>query len=568
MHQHVAFVYPAELKLNCKKLQLTSPSPHCYADIFRQIHHLRAIFLMIRILFASFLASFTVAATAQDGVVTSATGFAGLRPGPLAVGWNLVQQYDYARAYKGLIDPVSGEATRGERARPIQTQVWYPARKGGTPITYADYVRTEASEEDFTRSPGEIEAALTAAREDAARRIGAAQADKFFGQRMWAVRDAAALPGTYPVVIYAPGSGGSGHEPADLGEYLASRGYVVIASRSLGTHARQIEESSDNIDAQMRDIEFLISYAKGLPYADMNHVAVVGWSWGGMTNVFAAERDSRIRALVSFDGTREPEYTKQISPYRVTVPWLYIQRRPETVAELSHKGIDTSFSLLNALKYADVYQVTMNPMKHVDFSSDALRKEGPGYFDEYSRTEVEQAYHWTARYVLEFLNATLKNDASARAFLDRKPIDNGVPRHMATIQHAAAQSGPLPTREGFAEALRRRGFAHAADIYRELRARDPAFVLSETEINLWGYGLMAKSGGLDDATAMFKFGTSLYPDSFNLFDSLGEAQENKRDIAAAITSYRRSLELNPKNANATAHLAVLTANQSAAASSP
>jgi predicted TPR repeat methyltransferase len=79
---------------------------------------------------------------------------------------------------------------------------------------------------------------------------------------------------------------------------------------------------------------------------------------------------------------------------------------------------------------------------------------------------------------------------------------------------------------------------------------------------------MAKSGGLDDATAMFKFGTSLYPDSFNLFDSLGEAQENKRDIAAAITSYRRSLELNPKNANATAHLAVLTANQSAAASSP
>ncbi len=521
---------------------------------------------MIRSLLASFLTTFTVIAAAQDGAIAPAAGFAGLRQGPAGVGWKLIQQYDHSRTYKGLIDAVSGEPISGERARPIQTQIWYPARAQGAPVTYADYVRTEASEEDFTRSTADINAFMVTRRKEVAGRIGAAQAEKVFGQRMWAVRDAASLPGTYPVVIYAPGAGGSGHEPADLGEYLASRGYVVIASRSLGARTRQIEASSDNLDAQMRDIAFLISYAKGLPYADMNRIAVVGWSWGGMANVFAAERDSRIRALVSFDGTREPEYTKQISPFLVTVPWLYIQRRAETVAELSHKGIDTSFSLLNALQYADVYQVTMNPMQHVDFSSDALRKQGPGYFDEYSRTEVEQAYHWTARYLLEFLNATLKNDASARAFLDRKPIDNGVPRHMAKIRHAAAQPGPLPTRESFAEALRRQGFGKAADLYRQLHARDPAFVLSETEINTWGYALMEKSDGLDDAIAIFKFGTSLYPDSFNLFDSLGEALENKHDTAGAIASYRRSLELNPRNTNATAHLAVLAGNQSTAAS--
>lgn len=91
-------------------------------------------------------------------------------------------------------------------------------------------------------------------------------------------------------------------------------------------------------------------------------------------------------------------------------------------------------------------------------------------------------------------------------------------------------------------------------------------MLSETEINLWGYALMARSGGLDDAIAIFKLGTNLYPDSFNLFDSLGEAQENKHDTAAAIASYRRSLKLNPNNTNATAHLAVLTGDQSTAPS--
>jgi len=522
--------------------------------------------LMIRILLASFLASFAVLAAAQDLAIVPAAGFAGLSHGPAGVGWKLVQQHDYSRTYKGLIDTVSGEPIRGERARPIQTQIWYPARAQGMPVTYADYVRTEASEEDFTRSTTDINAFMAAKRKDVAGRIGAAQAEKVFGQRMWAARDATFLPGTHPVVIYAPGSGGTGHDQADLGEYLASHGYIVITSRSLGAHTPIIDIGKDNADAQMRDIQFLISYAKSLPNADMTRVAVIGWSWGGMTNVLAAEQDSRIRALVSLDGTREPEYTKPISPSRITVPWLYIQRRPSTVSELNHQEIDTSFSLLNALKYADIYQIVMYPMQHLDFSSAILRIQRPGYFDEYSRTEVEQAYHWTARYMLEFLNATLKNDASARAFLDRKPIDNGVPRHMATIQHAAAQPGPLPTREGFAEALRRRGFDHAADIYRELHARDPGFVLSETEINLWGYALMARSGSLDDAVAMFKFGTSLYPDSFNLFDSLGEAQENRNDTAAAIASYRRSLELNPKNTNAASHLAVLTGNQSSASS--
>lgn len=489
-------------------------------------------------------------------------GFAKLQAGPLAVGWKLVQQYDYARTYKGLIDPVTGQVTRGERARPIQTQIWYPAQQGGTPLVYADYVRTEASEEDFMRTLGDIDAFVTASRKDAAERIGPAQANQVFGQTMWAVRNAAVRPGKYPVVIYAPGAGGSGHEPADLGEYLASHGYVVIASRSLGAHTRILEASAENADAQMRDIQFLLSYATRLPYADMAHVAVVGWSWGGMTNVLAAERDSRIRALVSLDGTREPEHTRRISPYRVTVPWLYIQRRPQTVAELSQAGIETSFSLLNELKYADVYQVVMAALEHVDFSSAALRIAQPAHFNEYARTEVEEAYRWTARYMLEFLNAYLTNDALGRAFLGRKPIENGMPIHMATIRHAAARPGPIPTREGFAEALSHQGFAHAAEIYSKLREHNSAFVVSEMEINLWGYALMEKSDGLDDAIAMFRFGTGLYPESANLFDSLGEGQQNKGDAAGAIASYRRSLELNPKNANAVAHLAVLTTGKS------
>ncbi|WEF33679.1 poly(ethylene terephthalate) hydrolase family protein [Pseudoduganella chitinolytica] len=510
--------------------------------------------------FATPLATLFIA-IALSSAAHADPGFAGLQPGPLAVGWKTVQQYDASRTYRGTIDAVTGQPVQGERARPIQTLIWYPARKGGEPVRYGDYLRTEATDEAFDLTTAQVEARVATARKELETRLGAGPAAAMLAQRMWAVRDAAPAAGKYPVVLYAPGVGGPGHEPADLGEYLASHGYIVIASRNLGARTRMLVPDTEGVETQMRDIQFLLSHARSLPQADMTQVAVAGWSWGGMTNVFAAERDQRIRALISLDGTREPEQTRRIDRHRITVPWLYIQRRPETVAELSKKGIDTSFSLLNEVAYADVYQVVMQPMQHADFSSAALREANPGYFREYSRAEVEQAYHWTARYMLQFLNATLKNDAAGKAFLGKAPAENGVPRHLALLRHTPARPGPVPNREGFTAALAQRGFGHATELYRELNQRNKAFVLSDHEINSWGYALLRQAGNVNDAIAMFTFGTTLYPDNANLFDSLGEAQEHTGNTAAAVTSYRRSLALDPGNVNAATRLATLAPAQ-------
>jgi hypothetical protein len=497
--------------------------------------------------------------------VRAEAGFAGLQPGPHAVGFRVVQQYDYTRTYKGRVDLVTGAPSVGERARPIQTLVWYPAQKGGAPVSYEDYARTAITDEEFGRSDSQVATLMAGSLKDLASRVGPAQARATFGQRMWAMRGADLQAGKFPVVIYAPGGGGPAHEAADLGEYLASHGYIVIASRNLGTRSRSMNFDAEGADSQANDISFLISYAQTLPQADMARVAAAGWSWGGMANVFAASRDSRIAALVSFDGTREPELTKRISPYKVALPWLYLQRGPETVAELNAKGIETSFSLLNELKYANIYQVVMYPMLHNDFSSAAIRMQGPSWFAEYSRAEVEQAYHWTARYTLEFLNAYLKGDAAGVAFLARKPAANGMAPHAARITHKPAQpAAALPTRAGFAAALAQQGFDQAPRIYRELRKRDSAFVLPEHEVDAWGSALMARDKGLADAFAMFRFGIELYPDSAVLFDSLGEAQENQHDLPAAIASYRRALELNPKHGHAAGRLAALASSDGSA----
>jgi tetratricopeptide (TPR) repeat protein len=345
--------------------------------------------------------------------------------------------------------------------------------------------------------------------------IGEAQAKALFSQRMWAVRDGAPLAGKYPVVVYAPGGGSAAHEAADVGEYLASHGYVVIASRNLGAHSYLMTADREGAETQARDIGFLVSYAHTLPFADTAHIAAAGWSWGGMTNLFAAAADNRISAVISLDGTREPVLTKMLPVSRLAIPWLYISRKV------------------------------------------------PSHFTDYTRAEIEQAYYWTARYMLEFSNAYLKGDAAGLkgdaaglAFLQRSPTQNGAPRHMALFEPCAADTGPVATRAGLAAELARRGYDQAVEIYAKLHGRDSSFVLSDTDINAWGYELL-RSNKEAAGVEMFKLGVSLYPNDSNLHDSLAEGYEAAGNKPLAVASYQRSLELDPKNSHAVERLQAL-----------
>jgi dienelactone hydrolase len=259
---------------------------------------------------------------------------------------------------------------------------------------------------------------------------------------MLAWLDAQPAAGRFPLVVYAPGAGGWGDENADLCEYLASHGYVVVAGPGLGTRAKRSAYTLEDAETGARDVEFVLGHALSMPQVDATRIAALGWSWGGMANVLAAARDDRISAIVSLDGTREPAFTKSIDPRTLTAPWLYVSRTPDTIPQINKAEIDTTFSLLNAARFADVYQLTMYPMRHVDFVSRHLRESGAADFDEYSQAEVADAYGSVALYVLRFLDAYLKGDASSAAFLHRTPRENGVAVHSMRVDVHDAEALP------------------------------------------------------------------------------------------------------------------------------
>ncbi|MGH9503272.1 MAG: dienelactone hydrolase family protein [Terriglobales bacterium] len=355
------------------------------------------------------------------------------------MGLKVVDQYDRSRTYTASPKDTS-KSSAGEDARPLQTLIWYPAlRSTGKPMTVGDYAQLADTEIHFDAPRPEQNRWRSLLKTS-------------FDIPLWAVRDANLAKGHYPVLIYAPSDTSVSWENADLCEYLASHGYVVIASPSMGVSTRDMTDDLAGINAQALDISFLISYAKSLPDTDSSEVAVVSWSWGGISSLFAAARDPRIDALVSLDGSMRyfPGLVKRagdIHPERMTIPLLFFTRNVslENLANDDAPPTDKiGRNVLNAWTHGDLLTVNMLGMSHPEFSSMFQRRESAQRFAEnqtadYGRDDANTSYAWVGLYTLNFLDVCLKHDASAKAFLARTPAENGVPKHFMDVRFRAAQ---------------------------------------------------------------------------------------------------------------------------------
>lgn len=535
--------------------------PHLYNDYLSTFDCLP----MTRLLIALFVCAATAAQAADTFTFSNP-------PGPHAVGVKISQQYDRTRLFKARINLVTGDPTQGERARPIEALVWYPAARGGKPVTFREYMETIPTEDDFALSPADVKRMTDARIENnAGKRRDALQRELV--RPMLAVRDARPETGKFPVVIYAPSFSATAVENTDLCEYLASQGYVVLTSASLGPHTRSMTTDLEGLEAQAGDIAYLIGYANSLPQADTNNVAVVGFSWGGLSNVLAAAKDDRIKAIVSLDGsvrgTREfvdggKDAAKYVTPARVAVPMLFVGRRPATIEELNRSEVDTRYSFLNEMKYSDVYVVSLLPVKHMDFSSYYLRVAQDDQFGDYTRDEIALAHSWSARYVRHFLDAYLKHDAAGLAFMNNTPAANKAPPHMMLADVRRNSGNVPPTLENFVSRLKTDGFEKAIPLYDQFAAQGAAFKLGPNEIYGWGSQLDRLERPAQ-AREVFRLGTHLHPKERYMYDGLAEMQAKTGQQDEAVRNYRRVLELDPKNVDAARYVKEHGAAKAAAA---
>lgn len=150
----------------------------------------------------------------------------------------------------------------GTAPRPLLTTIWYPTTKG-------------ASEQEIT--------------------IGAPDKPLFISGH--AARDAKVLPGKkrYPLVILSHGGGGAALQMMWLGEYLASRGFIVAAANHHGATGAEDRYTAQGFilwwersrDLQVT-IDKLLADAEFGKLIDKNKIGVAGFSIGGTTVISVA----------------------------------------------------------------------------------------------------------------------------------------------------------------------------------------------------------------------------------------------------------------------------------------
>jgi dienelactone hydrolase len=473
--------------------------------------------------------------------------------GPYSVGLRVIEQYDYSRVFRERNDEV-GRACAGDRARPLQMLVWYPAASSvSAPMTVGEYIALWKTETNFrgTNTPVRV-------------MEWAGAMAPALGMQLWAVRNATEAKGQFPLVVYAPSLSSVSWENADLCEFLASNGYVVIASPSMGVRTRNMTQDLAGIGAQAGDISFLIGCSRTFANVDASRVAVVGFSWGGISNLFAAVNDNRINALVALDGSLRnwPGLIRQagfVHPEQMKIPLLYIAKAEWTLEERERLFTAMQMdgpSVLNAWTCADLVLVQMLGMTHWQFSSMAQRNgefwedfDDPEFIDrqkaDYDRTDGATAYLWVARYVLQFLNAYLKEDELAKWFLRKSPAEHGAPRHFMEVTYRAAARVPASFAE-FRAAIGRQGFNEAETIYSEMERSDPKFQLSEISLAAWAEELI-DTDHIAEAITLLRLNVRIRPASATGYAGLARALLLSGGREAAIESYRRSLECNPRN---------------------
>jgi uncharacterized membrane protein len=103
------------------------------------------------------------------------------------------------------------------------------------------------------------------------------------------------------------------------------------------------------------------------------------------------------------------------------------------------------------------------------------------------------------------------------------------------------------------------GIDRAVKQYHDLKAAEPAtYNFDENELNTLGYQLI-RTKKLKEAIRVFQLNVEAYPQSSNVYDSLGEGYLDDGDKPQAIANYQKSLQLNPKNRGAVEMLRKLNA---------
>jgi pimeloyl-ACP methyl ester carboxylesterase len=323
--------------------------------------------------------------------------------GAYDVGFKVLHTFDHSRSFLGIQNNAE-KIDEGIGFRPMQIAIWYPAKakQTDTHINYEDYFYLKAHEtgEVIMTDQVKLEIIKEFMESDPV-------AQERFNQEMklpvMAYLNADPATGKFPLMIYGPSWWSTSFENALLFEFLASHGYIILSSPSMGPEIREMPLSAIGMETQARDMEFLLAKAAELPSADLGKVAVAGFSWGGLSNVIMASRHKGVDAWIGLDPSVHEAYDLfEKTPYNnysnFTMPTLFVNS-----ASYIH-----STAFLDSLLHSEAYMVNLPTLEHTDLASQFIQLMGSEQVEEGKLTNQNKGYNIMCRAIIDFLDYHFK----------------------------------------------------------------------------------------------------------------------------------------------------------------
>jgi len=140
------------------------------------------------------------------------------------------------------------------------------------------------------------------------------------------------------------------------------------------------------------------------------------------------------------------------------------------------------------------------------------------------------------------------------------------PRETESLLYGLADSlfavtETTPSLDALKSILEKTQYAHVGNSVEQVKQQFPQLNLSESYVNNWGGSLLGSNPKA--ALALFEYNTQVWPNSSDAFDSLGAGYEQNGNTSNAANAYKRALELNPANKEASDSLASLAKHPAA-----
>ena len=510
----------------------------------RDVNHSRCV--RWRLLRSLRCATFAlVVALALTAAAQSDADVLGLERGEHAVGFRLLEDEDRSRA-------VTGGARGAAHPRPIRTYLWYPAAtaRRSQSLHFGRYV--ELADDDVWPAAigGAVRERLAYANGPLARSLPAASYAALLERPMRAVENAEPLAGPFPLIVI--GLGLYYESPVTFSttaEYLAGRGFVVATAPLVGTHVAIVKLDTQDLETQIRDLEFVIARARQFSFVDGARLGVMGFDQGGMAGVVLTMRNRDVDAFVSMDSGIQyphpsglPRSSTHYDPLALRVSWLHVAH-PRN--DQLPPGGDAK-TLFDEAVHADRYWLKTVALGHADYTSYALvedRGAAANYWEPVTPARTA-AHRAVADFVLQFFTAQLK--AGSTAFLERD-VRQVLADPGATLEHRSPAAAPL----GYDELVRKIVGGQADEAIAELRSLAAAApghpLLTEFSLGRLCTSLLFTWNLAEQTLPLVEFMLERYPSSPNATMMLGEAQATLGNTPAAIAAFEQLRERFPGN---------------------